>query len=216
MEKLRNVSLSKSVYTHLRNAIITGEIKPGNPLLVLEICDKLNVSQAPVREALERLNQDGLIERRPNKSAIVTDVSIEEVEAIYELRSLIEGHAVRTTMKEITKKDIGELKIIYEEMKSASLKNDLILLNEKDMEFHRLFYQKCGNPMILKTWNEIELKIMRFIYTTNQVYFPSLDRVADAHLPLIEVVASGDGQKAEELFLKHMKAVWWKMKGVSV
>lgn len=214
MESLKKAksSLSDQVYLHLRNKILKGDIKPGNSLLVLEISDSLKVSQAPVREALERLSQEGLIQKNRNRSAIVTEISPKEIEEIYEMRSLIEGYAVRKAMDSFTQKDIDQLYNIYEEMQQATKENNLILLNEKDMEFHTYIYQKCGNDQVLKVWNDIKLKIMRFIHVTNQIYFPSLGDVSKTHLSLIEVLQSGNKEEAEKCYLEHMKEVWWRMK----
>jgi DNA-binding GntR family transcriptional regulator len=205
-------SLSERIYFELRESILKGELKPGAHLLVLDIAKAKGVSQAPVREALERLKQEGLLIRQANRSAVVSDISLKEIEDIYALRELIEGYAVERTIASMTERDFNHLHGICLMMKEATQKDDLFGLIYLDMDFHGFFYEKCGNKAILDVWKTIRTKIMRFISVTNRIYFSSLESVADSHFPLLETLRAGDPAKASEAFRNHMKEVWWRMK----
>jgi DNA-binding GntR family transcriptional regulator len=204
-------SLSEKIYGELRDSILNGALKPGDRLLVLEITERLNVSQAPVREALERLKQEGLLKKEQNKSSIVSDISKKEIEEIYTLRELIEGYAVKKTMDNFSKEDLVYLKKIYLQMKQAAESDLLYRLIELDMDFHTFFYNNCGNTVILNLWNNIKANIMRFTSITNRIYFADLKSVTESHIPLIEALESGNQEKAETLFIDHMREVWWRM-----
>ncbi|WP_203333692.1 GntR family transcriptional regulator [Planococcus beigongshangi] len=205
-------SLSNKVYLSLREAIIKGELNVGERLLVRDIAEHFSISQAPVREALERLKQEDLVISKPNKGSMVSDVKIEEIEEIYELRRLIESYAVEKTLRTINEANISYLKSLYIGMKEAAEINDIYKLISLDIKFHSFFYENCNNLVILEIWNKIKVKIMRFTAKTNTVYFPDLDTVADTHIVLIEAIEKGEEREIKELFLKHMNEVWWRIK----
>lgn len=207
-----NKSLSEKVYESLKEAIIKGNLNPGERLLVLELADHYSISQAPIREAFERLKQEELIISRPNKGAMVSDVDIKEIEDLYELRALIEGFAVTRTMENLNEAQIEYLIDLYSKMKIAAKDNNLYKLIELDVKFHGFFYENCGNSVVLRTWENMRTKIMRFTAKTNRVYFPNLLEVADTHIPLIKVIESGDIEKTKKLFIEHMKEIWWRIK----
>ncbi|WP_139998993.1 GntR family transcriptional regulator [Paenibacillus paridis] len=195
-------SISEHVYTTIKKEILAGELQPGARLLVLEIAKKFNISQAPVREALERLKSAGFITGIPNKGSVVSTITSKEIKDIFELREIIEGFAVRQTMRQLTEADYAYLEEIIRKMHEAHEQNDILSILELDMEFHGFFYRRCDNHMILELWNHMRMKVMRFMAISNRHY--KTDGLADWHLRLIEVLRSGDADLAERTFIEHM------------
>ncbi|TDF94206.1 GntR family transcriptional regulator [Paenibacillus piri] len=191
---IQTVSLSEQVYLSLRKAILKGELPPGHRLLVLEIANKFEISQAPVREALERLKQEGLIVGKTNKGSVVSKITHKEIQDVYELRILIEGHAIRETMKVINAGDIEYLEHIVQGMQRALDEGDADQLVELDMRFHGYFYERCDNHIFLEIWKNIRTKIMRFISITNQQI--SNELIVGGHRELLELVKSGNAEEA--------------------
>ncbi|MFC5470063.1 GntR family transcriptional regulator [Cohnella suwonensis] len=207
----RGTSLSEQVYLALRESIVRGELYPGYRLLVLEIATALNVSQAPVREAMERLKQEGLLVGKANKGSIVSEMKQEEIEELYALRELIERDAVRKAIPKLASGDYERLESIYEDMRAAAKEEDLFRFIDVDMAFHGYFFEKVGNRTILQLWQQIAAKLKRFLAITNKLYFPDLLSIAESHAPLIEALRSGDEAVIEQRFVGHMKEVWWRM-----
>lgn len=195
-------SISEQVFTMLKKEILAGEMPPGTRLLVLEIAKRFNISQAPVREALERLKQSGFITGVPNKGSIVSNITAKEIKDIFTLREIIEGYAVKETMKGMTEDDFVYLEDLIEGMRKAHLQHDVLAILELDMEFHGFFYKRCDNHMILEMWNVMKLKVMRFMAISNRHY--TTDGLADWHLRLLEVLRERDPQEAEQAFILHM------------
>lgn len=195
-------SISEHVYTALKKEILAGDLQPGARLLVLEIAKKFNISQAPVREALERLKSAGFITGIPNKGSVVSNITSKEIRDIFELREIIEGFAVRKSMEHLSEEDFLYLEDIIHKMDLAHEQNDILNILELDMEFHGFFYRRCDNHMILELWNRMRIKVMRFMAISNRHY--STDELADWHLRLIEVLRSGDTLLAEQTFIEHM------------
>jgi len=187
-------SLSEHVYLSLKRKILKGELPPGHRLLVLDIARTFDVSQAPVREALERLKQEGLVVGKTNRGSTVSDITSKEIRDIYELRQMIEGQALRAMMLTMTPEDIEALERILAEMKRAIDDNDGYRLVDLDMQFHGYFYRRCGNELMLDIWNGIKTKIMRFITVTNRDH-PGYS-IPNSHAELLEVIRSGDVDRA--------------------
>lgn len=195
-------SISEHVYTIIKKEILAGELQPGARLLVLEIAKKFNISQAPVREAMERLKSAGFITGIPNKGSVVADITSKEIKDIFELREIIEGFAVRKSMQTLTESDFTYLENIIGQMHAAHEQNDILNILELDMEFHGFFYRRCDNHMILELWNQMRNKVMRFMAISNRHF--STEGLADWHLRLIEVLRSGNVALSEQTFIEHM------------
>ncbi len=207
----RGTSLSEQVYLGLFEAIVRGELYPGYRMLVLEIANALGISQAPVREAMERLKQEGLLVGKANKGSIVAEIKQEEIEEIYALRELIEWDAVRRSIPQLDEEDFRRLSEIYEDLVRAAREDDLFRFIDLDMAFHDYFFEKSGNRTILYIWRQSAVKLKRFLAVTNKLYFPNLLSIAVGHAPLIEVLKTGDEEEIKRLYVLHMKEVWWRM-----
>lgn len=207
----RGNSLSEQVYLALRESIVKGEFYPGFRLLVLDIANALKISQAPVREAMERLKQEGLLDSKHNKGSFVSEIKQDELEELYELRELIEWNAIKRSIPLLEPADYVELTEICEKMIYAAGQDDLFRFIELDMDFHGFFFAKSGNGTIIRLWDQITVKMKRFLAITNKIYFPNLISIAESHLPLIEVLKTGDEILIEQKFIRHMNEVWWRM-----
>lgn len=197
-------SISDHVYGELKKDIIEGALQPGSRLIVLEIAGRYRISQAPVREALERLKQEGLIVGQPNKGSVVANITAKEIRDIFELREIIEGFAVKQTMPRLTEDDFRLLGDILKRMDTAVQERDNLKILERDMEFHGFFYERCGNGAILELWERMKTKVMRFMAISNRYY--STDRLVEWHERLIEALRRGDPAEAERAFVEHMHA----------
>ncbi|QAY65958.1 GntR family transcriptional regulator [Paenibacillus protaetiae] len=197
-------SINQHIYLTLKQEILAGELGPGTRLIVLELASRFHASQAPVREALERLKQEGLIVGVPNKGSVVSNITAKEIRDIFALREIIEGFAVRTSMPLLTERDYAALENIIEQMDDANKRKDTLLILELDMQFHGFFYQKCDNQAILELWNHMKSKVMRFMAISNRHY--TTDSLAEWHQVLVAALRAGDEKAAEAAFIEHMHA----------
>jgi len=196
------ISLSEHVYMTLKRQIMKGELLPGHRMIVLDIAKQFGVSQAPVREALERLKQEGLIVGKMNKGSAVSEITIKEIRDIYELRQLVEGHALRETMKVIQGDDLAYLESIISGMRDSIDKDDPYRLVELDMRFHGFFYLRSGNVLLFDIWNSIKSKIMRFITITNHDHKGY--SIPDAHTEILDIIKLGDVDLAERKLVRGL------------
>lgn len=179
-----------------------GELLPGHRMIVLDIAKQFSVSQAPVREALERLKQEGLIVGKMNKGSVVSEITAQEIRDIYALRQMVEGNALRATMKVLEDKDIAYLEGVIDGMRDAIDKEDPYRLVELDMLFHGYFYLRSGNALLYDIWNSIKTKIMRFISITNQDHHGY--SIPNSHSEIVDLIKSGDVYRTEENLVRGL------------
>ncbi|MNB68588.1 putative HTH-type transcriptional regulator YdfH [compost metagenome] len=201
---LLNPSISHQIYLNIKSDILSGEYKPGERLLVLELAKRFEVSQAPVREALERLKFEELIVGTPNKGSVVASITPKEIRDIFELREMIEGYTIRKAMPLMNEEDYDRMKASIVRMGEQVEKGDMLGILESDLEFHGYLYELSGNSAILEVWNRIQSKMMRFMAISNK--FHTTDLLVEEHYILLEMLKSKDIATAEARFLEHIHA----------
>jgi DNA-binding GntR family transcriptional regulator len=111
-------------YVELHAAIVRGELSPNQRLIELDLAKQLGVGRAAVRTAIDRLGQDGLVERHPNRGAHVRRISLEEAVEMYEARAVLEGLGARYAAKNATEKEISELRTLIKQMEQSLANGD--------------------------------------------------------------------------------------------
>ncbi|BAQ11633.1 putative gntr family transcriptional regulator [Bacillus sp. OxB-1] len=212
MKSIKTYSLSEQVFDFLKDSIIRGELKPGDRILELEVAKTYNVSQAPVREALSRLKQEGFVVHYPHKGTFVSNLSKKNIDEIYSFRKAIEPLAIERAIKNIKDEDIKKLRNLYQQMLKAGEKNDFEGLNEIDIKFHNYIYKIADHKLLYEVWESVSSISNRIWYLTSQVYFDKLDEVAQSHLPILEALEERDVDKCIQAFKKHIQHVWDKIK----
>jgi DNA-binding GntR family transcriptional regulator len=201
-------SLSDQVYDRLRIAIICAELPPGEKLVELDIAAQMGTSQGPVREALQRLERDGLVERRARSASFVTDVSIDEMYELFSIRSVIEGYAVLRAAQNITGVQCDELDELIRHMARAGQQKDMFPLAENDMQFHRRIVEWSGRDGLLRSWETLSSQIQRFIVQTHPEQYPDYVEVGTRHQPIVEALRQGDGELAANILQDHIMLIW--------
>ena len=151
-------SLREKVFLQLEEDIISGMYKAGEKLTESMLSQKLQVSRTPVREAIRQLELEGLVESIPNKAIIVTGVTREDIEDIYEIRIAIEGLAARRAAQNITEEELERLKEITDLQEFYTMKQDMKQLVKTDGDFHETTFRAAGSKTlknILSTFHTI-------------------------------------------------------------
>jgi len=207
-KKARLGSLGDQVYEHLRNAIIRSGLPPGHKLVELEIAAQMGTSQGPVREALQRLEHEGLVERRARSATFVTNVSTHEVYELFYIRSVIEGFAISRTAQHISSEQCDELQMLVEKMADAGAQSDILTLAEHDMQFHRMICEWSGSTALLRAWLPLSSQIQRFVVQSHPWHYPNLIEVGRRHQPIIDALRNHDVENAPQLLKDHIMLIW--------
>lgn len=204
-------SLPDQVYAHLRSAIISAEIVPGAKLVELEIAAKMGTSQGPVREALQRLEHDGLVERRARSATFVTSVSTDEMFELFSVRSGIEAFAIRRTVQHITPAQCDELDALIEKMAEAGSGKDMLTLAEYDLQFHRQIVVWSDSAGLLRVWTTLSSQIQRFIVQSHVEHYLDFVEIGTRHQPIAEALRRHDSDTVSSAIQEHIMLIWSKI-----
>lgn len=195
-------ALSQHAVQSVREAILTGHYQPGDRLIERELAAQMNVSRAPVREALWLLSRDGLVTLLPHRGATVTPISSALVIDVFSVRAALEGLAARLATTRMRPDTLVRLASLISEMEDADETGNTRLLVDQDMEFHRVLTAACERPVLLDAlgavWNRTYLLI-----SASRAAFP-LAQLGPLHAPILEAARSGDADRVEAAVREHL------------
>ena len=151
------------VFNTLRQAILKGELKPGERLMEIQLANKLGVSRTPVREAIRKLELEGLVLMIPRKGAEVAEITRQDMEDVLEVRTALEERAVKDACDHITDAQLSELKKASNEFKKARLEGkDLVTCADADMHFHDVILSATNNRRLIQMLNNLSEQMYRY------------------------------------------------------
>jgi DNA-binding GntR family transcriptional regulator len=201
--RIENVPLRVSVAEIIRKAIIDGTMRPGTPIVEMALADQLSVSRAPVREAIQILEADGLIESVPYKGKRVKPLTLKEVEELYSLREQFEAFAIRRVVER--KADISTLRGHSDDMFAAAERGDFSSLMQSDESFHRDLIKAADHALMLTMWDNLYLRIRQIMALRNSAN-RDLREVAAKHPPIVDAIEAGDMILAISLISDHTRS----------
>ena len=205
-EKKSQKPLKELVYLELKHKILTGEIPSQTRLMEVELSEKLNVSRTPVREAIKRLTDDGLVQMEARKGAYVAKISIKEMLDVFEIREDMEGFCAYLAAIRSTPEEKAALRELTEGYELACERKDKMEIIRYDEEIHNYIVSCCNNETLKQLVNYVQELSLRFRY----LYYEDDSRYMDTsqqHIRLIEAIENGDADKARKLADQHVRAI---------
>lgn len=191
------------VFDTLRQAILRGELKPGERLMEIQLANKLGVSRTPIREAIRKLELEGLVLMIPRKGAEVADISEKSLRDVLEVRKALEELAVKLACDKIKGAQIGELRKAAEEFKKTLKSGDITQIAEADVSFHDVIYEATDNQKLIQLLNNLREQMYRYRieYLKRQEAHPQL--LAE-HEEIISRIENKEKELAAEIVCKHI------------
>jgi DNA-binding GntR family transcriptional regulator len=208
LNRIKDFSRVDQVWMQLRTAILHGRLLAGDRLVELDIATRLGTSQGPVREALQRLEHEGLVIRVAHTGTFVSPLSYDEMQDVFAVRAEVETRAIRRTALQITSAQCDELLELIELMRKSGRSGDLAQLTDRDMALHERICAWSGNTTLLRVWRMLYVQVQRFIIQTHPYYFPNLVDVAEQHVPLVEALRLRDPDLAARSIDEHCRIIW--------
>lgn len=192
------------IYSILKKEILTGELALGEKVVISHMAKRFESSEIPVREAMNKLSSENLIEVKPHVGAIVTPLSLEELRQILELRIVLECYATKVAAKNLDSQDFNELNFNIQSSKTAYEESDYNKFAELNHNFHMIIYSKSNNDLLIKTIQDL---------WDNSKRYPSLFEQNNEHITksLLEHESIYNSLKekninmAEKLMYQHKK-----------
>jgi len=199
-------SLRAAAYAAIREAIVSGALRPGQRLVEVELAQQLGISRAPVREALRQLETEGLVIAEPHRGAHVADLSQQDLWEIYTLRAAVEGLAVRLVASDPQPEVVQELERLVGRMRTAAARGRRRELSRFDIQFHETICKAAKHGRLLEAWRGMQARVRMFVSMTSQYRLP-LDQVVRYHEEVLEAIRRGDPGAAEALLTDHILTV---------
>lgn len=203
--------LQEEIYTEVRRLIVSGALMPGERLRELTLAREFGTSQAPVREALRRLFQEGLVTSVPHRGSFVAKPSLAEIEDVYLLRAEVESLAIRHFVVSAGDDAIGELYRCLEDMRVAVEVHDHAGGTDADMRFHRAICRGSGSSLLEDAWATIDNRV-RGVQAIVAPHSALAKRLVDTHEPILRALARRDAAAAETLMRTHLVDAWTEIK----
>jgi DNA-binding GntR family transcriptional regulator len=196
--------LWESVLSRLRLAIVTGALAPGTHLVETELAARLAVSRGPVREALTRLEHEGLVVNYPYRGRFVAEITEEDIREVYDLRKLIESRAIEFLGHVIDDAGLARLREIRQQMIEALSDGRNEEFADLDVEFHRQIMTMSRRERLLKIWNTLASVTHAFIVINARNDPDAIRTVSDGHEGILEALARHDTATACEVLKAHL------------
>lgn len=196
--------LREIVYEELKREILVGEIAPGTRMMEIELADEMGVSRTPVREAIRKLEKEGLVTIEPRKGAYASDVSIKDMVDVLEVREDLEAMAAAMAAQKVNKDEkqaLIEATMEYKEAVESERTEDIIRCDEK---FHQLIVNCSGNKTLVQLFSQVQELALRFRYLYYDD-FSRYERMPMEHREIEEAILSGDYEKARVVAGEHVK-----------
>ncbi|QSX09677.1 GntR family transcriptional regulator [Alkalibacter rhizosphaerae] len=195
--------LREIVFTTMREAIVNGDFKPGQRLMEVQLAEQMGVSRTPVREAIRKLELEGLVIMVPRKGAYVAGLSSEDVKEVLEIRAVLEGLAASLAAKNAGEEEVSTLREIVDKFKQAASDQDVVKLIHFDSEFHDVMYRASKNKKLIQLISSLREQVQRF----RVAYFTKIKNteiLIAEHNELLEAIANNDSEKARIVAETHI------------
>lgn len=193
----------------LTDAILNREILPGERIIETRIARELNVSQAPVREAIRELEQMGLVETEPYRGASVKKINNREIVDSYKLRSFLEGYAAEIIAEKINDETIEQFSALLNEMKKSAQENNRSRFIEMDIAFHELLIKSTDSNILHRVWslvNMAHLPYLTFVKSTM-----GFDDLVQRHEIILSALVNRDPKGSREAVQNHIEELGQKL-----
>ena len=200
-----SLSLEDKVYSLLEEEILTGKLQAGEQLREIALTERLGASRTPIRGALHRLAEDGLLELLPNRGARVIGITRADIEDIYAIRMRLEGLASRLATERMSEESKRELASLVELSEFYVLKNNDNKSGELDSAFHKMIYEASGSRHLCKTLSDLHNNIKFYRRLSLSRSDRAKESVAE-HREILEAILRGDADEAERLTFVHVNA----------
>lgn len=194
------MNTSEHLAASLRRLIASGELPDGARLVERDLAERFAVSRIPLREAIQKLAAEGLVEQYKNRGAVVRTLTAADIDEIYGLRMLLEGDAIHRAVQRMDAETLARAELVHRLLGEAGAREKQGELNR---EFHALLYAPCGNQRQLKAIRELRAEVERYerLQSTLLTDTPSFQH---EHADILQACVAGDADRARAMTVAHL------------
>lgn len=196
--------LREVVSEALREAIVAGILQPGERLMEIQLAEELGVSRTPVREAIRKLELEGFVVMVPRRGTYVADLSIKDINEVYEIRTSLDVLAAGLAAERITEEELEQMERLLVEIGEYMDKEDIERIVEVDTKFHDILYRASRNDRLVGIIFNLREQFTRF--RTVSIAYPGRQKnTLEEHRKLLEAIAQRNVDMAQQLAREHME-----------
>lgn len=192
------------VFQTLREAILKGDLRPGERLMELQLAAKLGVSRTPIREAIRMLEQEGLAVTIPRKGAEVARMTEKNMEDVLQIREALDDLAVQVACDKMTEEQLKNLTLAMKNFENAIKTGNLSKIVAYDVEFHDIIYESTDNPKLVTLLNNLREQIYRYRveYLKEKENYPML---IQEHKTILEALREKNKERVADAMRNHIR-----------
>jgi DNA-binding GntR family transcriptional regulator len=202
LEPLRRDSTPERIAEQLRSGIVSGRLAPGQPLREVEIARQLGVSRGPVREAFQRLIQEGLLEAHPARGVFVPQLAADDIADLYLARGAVEVAAAQLLASSGTPETFTDLAAALEELRAAPA-DDWNELARLDLHLHEVLVRSTGSKRLVRMFGTLAAET-RLCMVALESFYPQRADLVIEHAEIVEAIQKSDAATATRLLERHM------------
>jgi DNA-binding GntR family transcriptional regulator len=203
--RLRQQTTPEAAVVALREAILSGALPQGSQLREVHIASEMGISRAPLREAMRKLEESGLVVKIPFRGTFVAEVSKETMAEIISLRTRLEPYAIERSLPKLLGPEAWRLDEATDALEATVKAGDIGASVETHLALHRLFYEHADHRLLLRMWQEWESQL-RLFFGADHAAFGHLDRIYVDHQRLVALVKTGDMAAITADLVEHISA----------
>lgn len=197
----RHQTLREKILETIREAILKGQLKPGEKVAEPELAERFGISRTPIREAFRQLESEGYLTVIPRKGAVVAALSEQDVQEYYAIKSILEGYAAELAADKLSERELERLEAINDRLKQLAEEGDVKAFYRVHNEFHDLFLKAAGNSKLYELIKQLGMKFNRLRMASLSVEGRMSISVVE-HDKLLDAFRTHDGGLAENLVKK--------------
>ena len=192
------------VFNSLRKAILKGELTPGERLMEKQLAEKMGVSRTPIREAIRKLELEGLVIMVPRKGAEVAMITEQDITDVLEVRAALESLAVKMACSRMQQQDVNDMLAVNDAFMGAARRKDVETVIKKDVEFHDTIYKATNNKKLIAMINNLQEQIYRF----RVEYIRQMDdfsTLMSEHEEIVSAIINKNTAEAQKIATRHIE-----------
>jgi DNA-binding GntR family transcriptional regulator len=203
---LKRVNLPDAIVGLIEDALLAGELKPGDRIIETDLAQKAGISRGPVREAIRQLEGDGILVTYPSRGTFVAQWTPKSVEEAYSLRATLERFAIEEAAKHITPDDIVQLQAILDKMRASIQRGDTQTLSQLDTRFHEQIYSLSRHTLLQATLTQLRRRLY-WLRSLDQGFVVRHDEIIAEHQLVVDALKAGDIGRAAQALTDHILSV---------
>lgn len=204
LKPIDNAGLRNQIEEQVRNAIVDGLLKPGDHLIESAIAEQLQLSRAPVREALSALERDGIIVYYPRRGYFVIEFTQKDIEEVYSLRLLMEIGALRLAFPTFSNADIQQMQEIVDTLGEVGEKWEHSRIANLDLSFHEIICKAADHSRLYAVWDRMRMQTWMLMGMTTHTHYDRPQNHRQFHQQILDAILDKDLPTAEKLLSDHI------------